>query len=50
VWYCVSIISATQEVEVGGLQSNASPDQSVRSYPKNKLKAKRAGVVAQVVK
>jgi hypothetical protein len=35
-------------VEVGGLQSEASPGKSMRPFPKNKLKANRTGSVARV--
>jgi hypothetical protein len=40
-WY---MISATQEVEVGGLWSEAGPGKSLRPYLKNKPKAKGLGV------
>jgi hypothetical protein len=44
--WCMSLISATQEVEVGRSQSQAKARDP---YLKNKLKAKRAGGVAQVI-
>jgi hypothetical protein len=38
------VIPATQEVEVGESWFQASPDESLRLYLKNKNKAKRAKV------
>jgi hypothetical protein len=38
------IIPATQEVKVGGLQSQTGPGKSARLYLKNKLKAKVVGM------
>jgi hypothetical protein len=44
VWWCMSVIPAAQEEEVGGLQSEASQCKSARPYLKNKLKEKGVGV------
>jgi hypothetical protein len=38
---CNSVIPATWEAEVGGLQSEASPGKSMRPYLKNKPESKR---------
>jgi hypothetical protein len=49
VWWHTPIITATQEAEVGGLQSKASPGKSKRSYLENKLKAKGLGSMVPAV-
>jgi hypothetical protein len=43
------VITATQQAEVGGLQSEVHLDKSERPYLKNKLKAKGVGGGPQVV-
>jgi hypothetical protein len=41
MWWLMSMIPATWEAEVGGLQSEASPGKSMRPYLKNKPESKR---------
>jgi hypothetical protein len=45
----MTVIAATQKVEVGGWQSEASLSKSMRPYLKSKLKSKREGDMPQVV-
>jgi hypothetical protein len=40
MWWYISIILATWKAETGGSQSEVNPGKSMRSYLKNKLKAK----------
>jgi hypothetical protein len=40
----MSVITATLEAEIGGSQSEATLDKSLRPYLKNKLRAKGLGV------
>jgi hypothetical protein len=41
--WCTSVVPATQEVEVGGLWSEATLGKRTRPYMKNKLKTKELG-------
>jgi hypothetical protein len=44
VWWPTAVILTTQEAEVGRFWSVAGLGQSLRSYLKNRLKAKEQGV------
>jgi hypothetical protein len=44
----MSIIPATQEVEVGGVWFQAGPGKIMRSYLKNKLKSKRTEALSSI--
>jgi hypothetical protein len=43
VWWLMSVIPATQEAEVGGMQTKASPVQKHNPLPERLSKTKRAG-------